>query len=93
MPTVKVAAAGATTCRVPENMSESSAIGRGNVAHFVVAPGATSLQLHDWSAGDYDCEEPPILDLDVEVGAGERVLVVLYEELDGSLATLALPLG
>jgi len=57
-----------------------------------VPPGSAAISLHPWFSPD-ECAQPPVLDLTIDVGAGEAVLVVVYTTDGMSLRSVTLPVA
>lgn len=91
---VYVAVPGAGACLVPQPPATPNlAVGGTSVLAYELDPGTSELAFHSFDDQDFDCTQAPVLTTSVDVGAGQRMLVLLHEDDAGELAAMALPLA
>lgn len=86
---------GTSVCR-PQRIEADgfppNVLGGTQQVEFEVAPGPAAISLHPWFSAD-GCDQPSVLDLTVEVGAGDSALVLVYSRDGVTVDALILPVA
>ncbi len=86
---------GSAVCRTQRIEADGfppNILGGTQQVELEVTPGPASISLHPWFSPD-ECDQPSVLDMSVDVAAGETVVVLVYSRDGESVEAVSLPVA